>query len=271
MDDLAGKVAVITGGAGALGLGLARVFVAERMRVVLADIDEPALDRAVQSLDAPGVEVLGVVTDVADPEAVNRLAGATFDRFGTAHVLCNNAMAGGGGPLGEPPIDVARWRVVMDVSLYPVLYGLDAFLPRMLEQGSGHIVNTASRQGLVPSWIFGAYPAAKAAMISLSEMLHQELVERESPVGVTVLTPGGIRTPGLVAAAEDAKRTGSAHYDDLASRVAMAVEPDDLARLVVRAIKANVFYVNSHRQTLEWLQERVDRMVADADALGTLC
>jgi NAD(P)-dependent dehydrogenase (short-subunit alcohol dehydrogenase family) len=270
MDEVAGKVAVITGGAGALGLGFARVFAAEGMRVVLADIDEPALDRAVDSLEGPGVEVLGVATDVADPAAVVRLRDATFERFGTAHVLCNNAMAGGGGPLCEP-IDVARWRLVMDVSLYPVLYGLDAFLPRMLEQGDGHIVNTASRQGLVPSWIFGAYPAAKAAMISLSEMLHQELVEREAPVGVTVLTPGGIRTPGLLAAAEDAKRTGSAHHADLASRVAMAVEPDDLARLVVRAIKANVFYVNSHRQTLEWLQQRVDRMVADADDLGTLC
>jgi NAD(P)-dependent dehydrogenase (short-subunit alcohol dehydrogenase family) len=269
MDDLAGKVAVITGGAGALGLGLARVFAAEGMRIVLADIDAPALDRAVGSLGGSEVEVLGVVTDVADPDAVVRLRDATFERFGTAHVLCNNAMAGGGGPLCEP-IDVARWHVVMDVSLFPVLHGLNAFLPRMLEQGCGHIVNTASRQGLVPTWIFGAYPAAKAAMISLSEMLHQEIVERGAPVGVTVLTPGGIRTPGLIAAAEDAERTGSPHHADLASRVAIAVEPDDLARLVVRAIKANVFYVNSHRETLEWMQARVDRMIADADDLGTL-
>lgn len=269
MDDLAGKVAVITGGAGGLGMGLARAFAEEQMRVVLADVNEVALERAVAALRASGAQVLGVPTDVADADAVARLRDAAYDRFETVHVLCNNAMAGGGGPLCAP-VDVPTWESVMAVGLYSVLHGLNAFLPRMLERGTGHIVNTASRQGLMPSWTLGAYPAAKSAMITLSEMLHDELRERQAPIGVTVLTPGAIRTPALLAAVAEAKETDPYQHALLGSRAAAAVEPDDLGHLVVRAIKAGALYVNSHRETLEWLQERVDRMVADTDRIGTL-
>jgi NAD(P)-dependent dehydrogenase (short-subunit alcohol dehydrogenase family) len=266
LPELAGKVAVITGGAGAFGMGLARAFLDEQLKVVLADIDEAALERAVASF-GPDAEVLAVHSDVTDPQSMERLRDASFERFDTVHLLCNNAMAGGGGSLAEP-IDVALWERVMAGCVYSVFHGLNAFLPRMLEQGEGHIVNTGSRQGLVPSWTFGAYPAAKAAMIAVTEMLHAEFTERKLPVSVTLLTPGGIRTPGLAAAVDGAP--DEAQRQDRAARLEAAVDPEDLGRLVVRAIKDGALYVNSHRETLEWLQQRVDRMVADADRVGTL-
>ena len=159
----------------------------------------------------------------------------------------------------------------MAATVYSVLHGLNAFLPRMLDQEEGHIVNTASRQGLVPSPILGSYPPAKAAVIALSEMLQAELAA--TPVGVTVLTPGGVKTEGILgslALHESGERVDPAMREFLASRVAAAVDPVDLGRLVVRAIQTGTLYVNTHRETLTWLQERVDRMVADAERIGTL-
>lgn len=272
MEDFAGKVAVVTGGARGVGLGLARALAEQDMRIVLADIDENALQGAVESLRAAGTDAIGVPTDVSDAQALTRLRDAAFERFETVHILCNNATAGGGGPFCEP-IDVGTWQFAMAGTVYSVLHGLNAFLPRMLKQGEGHIVNTASRQGLVPSPILGAYPPAKSAVIALSEMLHAELAERAEAVGVTVLTPGGVRTEGILASLAAHE---SGEYDDpamrefLTSRVAAAVEPIDFGRLVVRAIQAGALYVNSHRETITWLQERIDRMIGDADRIGTL-
>lgn len=272
MENLTGKVAVITGGARGVGLGLARAFAERGMRLVLADINEVALKDAVAALGGSEAEVIGVPVDVSDAASIDRLRDEALDRFGTVHVLCNNATGGGGGPFCEP-IDVAVWETAMAATVYSVLHGLNAFLPRMLAQEEGHIVNTASRQGFVPSPILGAYPPAKAAVIALSEMLHAELAERGTPVGVTVLTPGGVRTEGILgslAMHESGERDDPAMREFLASRVAAAVDPVDLGRLVVRAIQARALYVNTHQETLTWLQERVNRMVANAERIGTL-
>jgi NAD(P)-dependent dehydrogenase (short-subunit alcohol dehydrogenase family) len=145
VDDLAGKVAVITGAAKGLGFALATVLAGEGMRLVLADIDASGLEQAVGHFQDGGAEVLGVPTDVSDAGAIGRLRDSAFERFGTAHVLCNNAGIGDGQSVTEP-IDMARWESVFGVNFYGVLYGVNAFLPRMLEQGAGHIVNTASRR-----------------------------------------------------------------------------------------------------------------------------
>jgi NAD(P)-dependent dehydrogenase (short-subunit alcohol dehydrogenase family) len=272
MDKLAGRVAVVTGGARGVGLGLAKAFAEQGMRLVLADIDQAALRDAVATLRASGAEVIGVAADVSDASAIARLRDHAYERFGPVDVLCNNAGGGGGGPCCEP-IDVAGWESAMTATVYSVLHGLNAFLPRMLDRDEGHIVNTASRQGLVPSPNLGAYPPAKAAVIALSEMLQAELAERASAVGVTVLTPGGVRTEGILASLalhETGQRDDPAMREFLAARVAAAVDPVDLGRLVVQAIRTRALYVNTHRETLQWLQERVDRMVADADTTGTL-
>ena len=272
MDDLEGKVAVVTGGAKGIGFGMAQAFAEEGMRLVLADIDTDALDRAVASLTSAGVEAIGVSTDVADPAAVDHLRDESFERFGTVHLLCNNAGTGARSELTEP-IAVGVWEQIVALDLYSILYGLNAFLPRMLEQGEGHIVNTSSRQGLVASAHQGPYPAAKAGSIALTEMLREELAELGAPIGTTVLTPGGVRTEGIVEALarhERGEAQDEAMHAFLASRVAAGVEPIELGRLVVRAVRGNVLYVNTHRETLEWLQARVDRMVTDATTLGLL-
>jgi NAD(P)-dependent dehydrogenase (short-subunit alcohol dehydrogenase family) len=272
MDPLTGKVAVVTGGASGVGLGLGEAFTEEGMRVVLADIDESGLDAAVGKLTDAGGEAIGVPTDVADAAAIVRLRDATYERFGTAHVLCNNAGIGASTPLCEP-IDTTAWDRVFAVDVYAILHGLNAFLPRMIEQGEGHIVNTSSRQGLIATPNLGPYPPAKYASVALSEMLREELAACGAPVGVTVLTPGGVRTKQLLDALarhQSGELVDEEMEEFLESRVAHAVEPIELGRLVVRAVRANVLYVNTHRETLDWLRARFDRIGADAEALGTL-
>jgi NAD(P)-dependent dehydrogenase (short-subunit alcohol dehydrogenase family) len=272
LDSLAGKVAVVTGAARGIGLGLAQAFAEEGARVVLSDIDGPALESAVASLREAGTDAIGVTADVTDIDAVTRLRDVTFEVFGTAHIVCNNPGPAASARLDEP-IDVEQWKRVMDLLVYSVLHGINIFLPRLLEQGEGHFVNTASRSALVPVPILGAYSPAKSAVLSLSEVLHANLTERESPVGVTVLTPGFIRTERSVAALaakEPSEQADPAFQAFFVDRMARAVDPIDLGRLTVRAIKENVLYVNTHRETFGWLEERVDRMVADADRIGTV-
>jgi NAD(P)-dependent dehydrogenase (short-subunit alcohol dehydrogenase family) len=270
MELLRGKVAVVTGAARGLGLALATALAEEEMNVVLADRDEVELQNAVASLE--GRTVVGVPTDVSDTDAVDRLRDQAFERFGTVHVVCNNAGIGGGGPVCEP-IELARFESLFDINFYGVLRGVNAFLPRMIEQGEGHIVNTASRGGLLPLPNLGAYVPAKFALVAYTEMLHEELALRESPVGVTVLTPSGLRTPALLEpyaafqAQADKDPALEAYFTKL---VDAAVEPIDFARLAVRAIKTNTLYVNSHRATLDAVRERVERMAADTDRLGTI-
>jgi NAD(P)-dependent dehydrogenase (short-subunit alcohol dehydrogenase family) len=271
MDNLIGKTAVVTGGAQGVGFGLARALAEAGMHVVLCDVDEATLERSVASLLASGTEAIGLTADVSDPEQIERVRDAAFERFETVHVLCNNVGIGGRESFLDP-IDVAAWEHVFSVSLYSVLRGLNAFLPRMLEQGEGHVVNTASRQGLVASPLFGAYAPAKAGVIALSEMLHAELSDRGAPVGVTVLTPGGVRSESILATLaqyESGEKDDPEMLEFLRTRVAAAVEPIELGRLTVEAIRSGALYVNTHRETLEWLRERVNRMVADADRVGT--
>jgi len=269
MESLGGKVAVVTGAARGFGLALATALSEEGALLVLADSDEVALNEAVGSFR--GKDVLGVPTDVSDTEDVNRLRDEAFGRFGTVDVLCNNAGVGGGGPVCGP-VDLERWEALFAVNFYGVLRGVNAFLPRMLEQGEGHIVNTGSRGGLLPLANLGAYVPSKFALVAYTEMLHAELALRESPVGVTILTPSGLLTPLLLEpyAAFQAQEEKDPALERYFTRLFEdAVEPSDFARLAVRAIKTNTLYVNSHRATLDSVQERLNGMVADADRLGT--
>ena len=147
-DPFRGRVAVVTGGAGGIGLAMARAFALRGARIVLADVDAPALARAEQELAAAGAEALGVVADVTRRESVAALADAAFGRFGAVHLLCNNAGIAVAGPLVGA--DAGDWRKAMDVNFWGVVHGIDAFLPRMIAQRrGGHVVNTASMAGLV--------------------------------------------------------------------------------------------------------------------------
>ncbi len=193
MEQLEGKVAVITGGASGMGLAFARRFASEGMRLVLADVEVPVLDEAVAELESAGTEVLGVPTDVSDAADMDRLAAAAFERFGTVHVVCNNAgVSGSSAPIHE--LTTEEWAWVLGVNLWGVIHGHRVFQPRLIEQGEGHIVNTASMAGHTAFNSLAPYHATKHAVVALSEVAYHELAAAGSPVGISVLCPGFVNT-----------------------------------------------------------------------------
>ncbi|MFD0690769.1 SDR family NAD(P)-dependent oxidoreductase [Actinomadura fibrosa] len=186
MRDLDGRVAVVTGGAGGIGLALGRALAAEGMRVVLADVEEPALSKAAEQV--PGA--VGAVADVTSESSMRALADLVYDRFGAVHLLCGNA---GVGPAASPPLweqEIGDWRWGLEVNVLGILHGLRAFLPRMIAAGEpGHVVNTASGNGgVAPIPSAAVYAVTKAAVVTLSECLLGQLAGTE--VGVSVLFPG---------------------------------------------------------------------------------
>jgi NAD(P)-dependent dehydrogenase (short-subunit alcohol dehydrogenase family) len=192
MRDLAGKIAVVTGAASGIGLALSRRLGTDGMRVMMADVEEPALTAAARRLAADGVEAATTVTDVSDAGSVDALVQATLRRFGTVHVVCNNAGVTRGGPTWQIP--PATWDWIVGVNLFGIVHGIRSFLPHLIAQGEGHIVNTASVGGLLaPPWT-APYNATKHAAVALSESLYHELAAIGSPVGVSVLCPGMVRT-----------------------------------------------------------------------------
>jgi NAD(P)-dependent dehydrogenase (short-subunit alcohol dehydrogenase family) len=244
--DLRGKVAVVTGGASGIGLALAERFGAEGMRVVLADVDEPRLREVEARLSERGLDVAAFVCDTAAEDEVAALAASVLDRFGGAHVLCNNAgITGMGDPWRGP---IAVWERTIAVNLMGVVHGIRSFLPIMHDQGEGHIVNTASMAGLIAMPGAGPYNATKHGVVAISEGLFLELRASGSPVGVSVLCPGFVRTrlmehePPPV----DASPMTTMIHDLLRAGVETGIEPADVAAEVVDAIRADRFWILTH-------------------------
>jgi NAD(P)-dependent dehydrogenase (short-subunit alcohol dehydrogenase family) len=197
--DLGGKVAVVTGGGGGIGRALGERFLAEGMRVMLADIDAPLLDDTVQQLSKEhGDAVAGTVTDVSVLESVERLRDATVARFGAVHLVCNNAgiPSGSDGALWEHHVN--DWRWALDVNVLGVVHGINAFLPTLLSQGEGHVVNTSSSNGTFsPLSNSAVYATTKAAVTTITECLWGQLRALDSPVQASLLLPS-TRTPGAL-------------------------------------------------------------------------
>lgn len=192
MQEFEGKVAVVTGAASGIGLGLATRFAQEGMKVVLADVEAPALDAAVLQLQQAEHQVIGVRTDVSKPESVDELAQKALDAFGKVHIVCNNAGVGGGrGLLWESSLK--DWQWLVNVNLWGVIHGIRTFVPIMLAQGEdAHVVNTASLAGITAG--AGIYGVTKHAVVSLSESLYAHLRLIQSKIGVSALCPGFVRT-----------------------------------------------------------------------------
>jgi NAD(P)-dependent dehydrogenase (short-subunit alcohol dehydrogenase family) len=173
MQELAGKTAFVTGAASGIGFALSRRFAEAGMNVMLADIETDALVAAVENLHAITPHVRGVGCDVADPVSVERAAKASYEAFGSVHVVCNNAGVGGGSGIDNVALDTWRW--VIDVNLMGVLHGIRTFLPHIRAHGEGgHIVNTASMAGMNSGLGFSPYSASKFAVVNMSEGLALE-------------------------------------------------------------------------------------------------
>jgi NAD(P)-dependent dehydrogenase (short-subunit alcohol dehydrogenase family) len=264
MQELAGKTAFVTGGASGIGLALGRAFAEAGMKVMLADIEATALKAAVQSLRSVGPEVRGVTCDVADSVSVDVAAKASYDAFGSVHVVCNNAGVGGGGGIDNISLD--DWRWVLDVNLMGVLHGIRTFLPHIRAHGEGgHIVNTASRAGMKSGMGFSAYSASKFAVVNMSEGLAARL--KPLGIGVTVLCPGFVRTRINESGRNRQKRYGPSHKPDiaLASQIAELVgsglDPSEAAGQVLTAIRENELYVFTDHDA-RWRSELQARFAA---------
>lgn len=251
MDELEGKVAVITGGASGIGYAMGEAFAAEGMRVVLADIEKERLAAAAKTLaDVSGAEVRAVETDVSKPESVEALCHAAYDAFGAVHVLCNNAGVATIGATWEHTLD--DWRWLLDVNLWGVIYGVHYFLPRMMAQEEGgHIVNTASMAGLGTSPFMSIYDVTKFGVMALSESLWKELRVSGSKVSATVVCPGLINTDIMSSRRNrPAERAETGAFGEaaqgfrqaLTNGLASGYPPSEVARQVLECVKEDRFY-----------------------------
>ncbi|HEY6005285.1 MAG TPA: SDR family NAD(P)-dependent oxidoreductase [Anaeromyxobacter sp.] len=252
MRDLAGKVAVVTGAASGLGRALALRCAGERMHLVLADVDERALEETARSAGGPGADSLRVKCDVSRPEDVEALAERTWERFGSAGLLFNNAGVATAGPAWTATLE--DWRWVLGVNLMGVIHGIRSFVPRMLRQGSeGHVVNTASASGLLSVPGQSVYCVSKHAVVTLSECLHHDLRAANAAIGVSVLCPAyfntGIADSARNRPAELAPTNPlAAQYEERMRRAVRSgkLSAEDVAMAALEAVKSGRFYVLTH-------------------------
>jgi len=258
MRDFTGKVAVVTGAASGIGLGLATRFAQEGMRVVLADIEESALNTAVTQLSAQGFPAIAVRTDVSDADSVQALADQAMKTYGQVNVLCNNAGVGGGfGKIWESSLK--DWHWALNVNLWGVIHGVRTFVPIMLEQGQdGHIVNTASVAGLAPGT--RVYSVTKHAVVALSEALYHNLRQVDARIGASVLCPGLIDTQIMFAYRNRPAHLLNAQNELASSREVargerihnlaeeLGMPPAEVAASVVDGIRTQQFYILTHDQ-----------------------
>ncbi len=262
-----GNVAVVTGAASGIGRALATKFADEGMRVVLADIDDAGLRGVEAELAEAGCDVHAVICDTSSEASVQELARVTLERYGAAHVLCNNAGVVGKGDAWRGPF--ANWEWVVGINLYGVVHGIRAFLPIMEDQRLGHIVNTASMAGLLAVPGQPPYNATKSAVVAISESLFIELRQSGSPVRVSALCPSFVRTnlmhgqkwdtrlgPEPPLSQNTANRQMEEYFEHGIER---GVEPAIIAAEVIDAIRGERFWILTHPEARHAPVERMQR------------
>jgi len=267
MQDLDGRVAFVTGAASGIGFGIADALTRAGMKVMLADIEQPALANAAHQLRDAGADVDAVVCDVSQRDAVFAAAAATIERFGKVHVVCNNAGVSTGGLIEE--CEPGDWDWIIGVNYLGVLHGCQAFVPHLKRQREGgHIVNTSSMAGLLGGMAgWAPYNSTKFAVVGLTEALRQE--GRNGGFGASVLCPGGVNTNIY-----DAPRNRPERFGPQRSSVALDLDPNDIKRgleprvvgeLVVEAIRANRLYIFTDPRFRRQVERRYQRILEDFD------
>jgi NAD(P)-dependent dehydrogenase (short-subunit alcohol dehydrogenase family) len=268
MDEFAGRVAAITGGGSGIGRGMALAFAGEGMKLAIMDVDLDAARRVAAEIEALGGEALALPCDVSDRANVRAAADRIFAHFGAVHVLCNNA----GVTLFRKVVDMTDhdWDWMLGVDLLGIVYGYQAFLPRMVAQKSGgHVVNTSSAAGVVPDVVTDhtAYAASKAAAVALALNLRLELAEEN--IGVSALCPGLVRTALLEAGRTRPARFGgptgeSQHVPGADDPMRDAMSAEDVGRMVVEGIRRNQKYIFTDPRIEGAITPFYEAMLADA-------
>ncbi|MFP6806701.1 MAG: SDR family NAD(P)-dependent oxidoreductase [Pseudomonadales bacterium] len=264
------KVAVITGGASGIGLGMARSFANRGMKLVLADLDAKALDEAVAEFEKAGVEVVGQLCDVSKLEQIEALAELTMEKYGAVHILCNNA--GVGIPTSARKMKLEDWKWIIDVDLWGPIYGVKVFLPLIEAQGEGHICSTSSMAGLISSQMMGAYNVAKHGVVALMAALERELRAKKSKVTASVLCPGPINTnisrhsvefrPSKAKPKSDGEKSGKMAANIQAS-LEQGMDPDEVGELVANSIAEDKFWILTHPRWAKTVRKQLDALVED--------
>lgn len=280
MKEFKDRVAVVTGGASGIGRAMAERFAAEGVKIVLADIEQGALDRAAAEMQAKGATVLPVRTDVSKPQQVDALAQKTLDSFGAVHIVCNNAgVVPPGGLLWDATL--ADWQWVLGVNLWGVIHGVRTFVPIMLKQGiEGHIVNTSSLAGLITGPFLGIYSVAKHGVVALSESLYHEFNFTGSKLKVSVLCPAWVNTN-----LTDAARNRPPELDDTADRpvnqagqmvmetvrnlLATGMSTEQVAEEVFTAVRDEKLYILPHRERNDVIQTRMEAILEERNPVTT--
>lgn len=266
MKDLRGKTAVITGAASGLGLAMAKRFAREGMNIVLADVEQDALNRAAGEIADLGADAFAVRTDVAQADSVQALGKAAQSRFGGIHLVCNNAGVGGLRRRAWEA-DLRDWEWVLGVNLWGVIHGVKTFVPMMLAQGDEcHMVNTASVAGLLSTPAMAVYNVSKHGVVTLTETLYHDLAEVGAKLKVSLLMPAWVDT-GIWNSDRnrpDELRVPEAEESDRSRRLAMRellrkgkVSADDVAQMVLDAVLNERFYVMTHPRIRTVIEARI--------------
>jgi len=257
---------VVTGGASGIGLAMAERFVSVGMKVLVADIDEQRLAEVSELLSTGGAQVATMHCDTTSESDVQALASFALERFGAAHVLCNNAGIAGIGNAWTGSMDV--WYKVVAVNLYGVIHGIRSFLPIMTDQGEGHIVNTASMAGLLAMPGGGPYNATKHGVVAISEGLYLELKAIASPVEVSVLCPGWVKTRIMDFEPDPDASTMTGILGEFAkAAVESGMPPAEVADQVYEAIINRKFWILTHDDMREWPVARMQRAATQTNPL----
>jgi NAD(P)-dependent dehydrogenase (short-subunit alcohol dehydrogenase family) len=271
ISDFRGKTAFVTGGAGGIGLAMAREFGRAGMNVVLADLDEAAAKSSAEELAAEQIGAVAVQCDVSERASVRAAALEAVAAFGKIHILCNNAGIGVGGEFGT--ISEQNWDWILDVNIKGVVHGAETFVPLIRSHGEGgHIVNTASMAGMISAPDMEPYSATKFAVVAMSEGWAAQLAPEN--IGVSVLCPGFVRTRIHESGrARQEKYGGAAEIDALgrgvretAEAVLSGIDPGVVAARVLEAIRAGETYIFTHPNMRALVQMRFAAIMAGFDA-----